>query len=49
MKKTLLTLAALAFIGFAGTGCHTVQGAGEDIKTAGEKGQQTIDPEGQKR
>ena len=48
MKHLLFGLvAAVCVIPFS-TGCHTVQGAGEDIQRAGEKSQETIDPGGQR-
>lgn len=48
MKKLLLTFASLSVVFALNAGCHTVQGAGEDIKTVGEKSQKAIDPDGQK-
>jgi predicted small secreted protein len=48
MKKLLFTFASLSVVLALNTGCHTVQGAGEDIKTVGEKSQKAIDPDGQK-
>ena len=48
MRKFLAMFSALFVMTLVSQGCHTVQGAGEDIKTVGEKGQEVIDPEGQK-
>lgn len=48
MRKLLATFSVLFVTALLAQGCHTVQGAGEDIKTAGEKGQEMIDPAGQK-
>ena len=48
IAKLVLGFASLALVLVTNAGCHTVQGAGEDIKTVGEKGQEAIDPAGQK-
>jgi predicted small secreted protein len=48
MRKLMLAFASLSVVVALNAGCHTVQGAGEDIKTLGEKTQKAIDPEGQK-
>lgn len=46
MNKLISATALITLLAIAG--CHTVQGAGKDIQRAGEKGQETIDPAGQK-
>jgi predicted small secreted protein len=48
MKKSLFAIATLSLALALNAGCHTVQGAGKDLQTAGEKGQNAIDPAGQK-
>ncbi|NNC36542.1 MAG: hypothetical protein HKO02_03725 [Hyphomonadaceae bacterium] len=37
-----LTIAAIATVAFALSGCNTVQGVGDDIKSAGKKGEEVI-------
>ncbi|MHB9880886.1 entericidin A/B family lipoprotein [Pacificimonas sp. ICDLI1SI03] len=41
MRK--LTIVALATLGLALTACNTVKGAGEDVKSVGEAGEDVID------
>lgn len=48
IRSLLFVGVSLSLVLVLNAGCHTVQGAGEDIKTVGEKGQRAIDPEGQK-
>ncbi len=48
MRNVLKTAAVLFVAAMFAQGCHTVQGAGKDIEKAGEKGQEMIDPAGQK-
>lgn len=36
MKRLFIALFAAAVLALAGTGCHTVHGAGEDISNAGQ-------------
>ena len=42
MAKKVLVL-TLLLVGFALTGCQTVQGLGEDIKWTGEKGAEILE------
>lgn len=48
MRHVFATFALLFAVAAFSQGCHTVQGAGKDITKVGEKGQEVIDPEGQK-
>jgi predicted small secreted protein len=48
MKSLLALFSVLTVLALVSVGCHTVQGAGKDIQTVGEKGQEAIDPKGQK-
>lgn len=48
IMKFVLGVASVSLVLMTNVGCHTVQGAGEDIKRVGEKGQEAIDPAGQK-
>jgi len=45
MKSNIKTLAftAITALAFAVGGCNTVQGVGEDLQSAGKKGEEVID------
>jgi len=43
MKRLIIALCAAAVLVLMGTGCRTAEGAGEDIESAGEAIQDTVD------
>lgn len=43
MIRTVLVAAALAALSLTSTGCNTVEGVGEDIKSVGRAGERAID------
>jgi predicted small secreted protein len=44
IKRVLIGVAAMLLLAFAGTGCNTVHGAGEDIESVGESVQSNTPP-----
>ncbi len=44
IKRVLITLFAATVLSLVASACHTVQGAGEDISTAGNKIQDNTPP-----
>ncbi|MHC4462440.1 MAG: entericidin A/B family lipoprotein [Planctomycetota bacterium] len=42
MFRKFLLVIALIFVVYSLTGCHTVQGIGEDIKSVGEAGEEVF-------
>lgn len=43
MIRTLIAAAALAALSMGVSGCNTVKGVGEDIKSVGRAGERAID------
>ena len=41
-KVKTLAITAITTVAFALSGCNTVQGVGDDIKSAGKKGEEVI-------
>ena len=42
MFRKILLVLALIFVAYSLTGCHTVQGLGEDIQSVGEAGESAL-------
>jgi len=43
IKIKTLAITAITALAFAVSGCNTVQGVGDDLKSAGKKGEEVLD------